>query len=118
MSQPSERVRTLDEHQIVARAAAAELGETGHEPRLVITRLAKALGVDFVRQHVERAKDVESQGGLLCADGTRRTLGGVFFFLVKQELGSKRFNAVVQGRGKAANKTVTAAESGRGSVSG
>jgi PHAX RNA-binding domain len=113
--EPAERVRALYEHRAVARTVAAELGETGYVPKMMIARLAKALGVDFVQRHAERAKVVESQGGLLCGDGTRRTLGGVFFFLMRQELGSKRFNQVASGKDKT-HKAVTATEPTEGSV--
>ena len=67
----------------MARAFAAVLGETLPPPLRLITRVVDRLGPDRARALLGQALTVEAQGGLTLPDGTRRTPGGVFFFLVR-----------------------------------
>jgi len=67
----------------LARAFAAVLGETMPPPLRIITRVVDRLGPDRARALLGQALTVEAQGGLTLPDGTRRTPGGVFFFLVR-----------------------------------
>lgn len=80
---------------VAAAAYADELRETKHDPRDMIWRLTKHLGADVVREQVERAKQIEANGGMTLANGQRRTLGGIFFYNMKQSLGLERFSAIV-----------------------
>ncbi len=67
----------------LARAFAAVLGETMPPPLRIITRVVQRLGPAQARALLGQALTVEAQGGLTLPDGTRRTPGGVFFFLVR-----------------------------------
>ncbi len=67
----------------LARAFAAVLGETMPPPLRIITRVVDRLGPARARALLGQALTVEAQGGLTLPDGTRRTPGGVFFFLVR-----------------------------------
>jgi len=67
----------------LARAFAAVLGETMPPPLRIITRVVHRLGPARARALLGQALTVEAQGGLTLPDGTRRTPGGVFFFLVR-----------------------------------
>ena len=64
---------------------AAQLGEAKTLPLQQIGRALATLGEERVRGFVAEALAVEARGGLLLPDGSRRrTLGGVFFHLVRQ----------------------------------
>jgi len=67
----------------LARGIAAVLGETMPPPIRLITRAVDRLGPDRARAVLGQALTVEAQGGLTLPDGRRRTLGGVFFYLVR-----------------------------------
>jgi len=67
----------------LARAFAAVLGETLPPPLRIITRVVDRLGPARARALLGQALTVEAQGGLTLPDGTRRTPGGTFFFLVR-----------------------------------
>ncbi len=67
----------------LARAFAAVLGETMPPPLRLITRVVDRLGSDRARALLGQALTVEAQGGLTLPDGTRRTPGGTFFYLVR-----------------------------------
>jgi phosphorylated adapter RNA export protein len=71
-----------------------ELNET--EKRVVekIETIVSRLGIEQSLAYLQETQTIESQGGMLLADGSRRrTPGGVFFYLVKQgEKSSKSQN--------------------------
>ncbi len=67
----------------LARGIAAVLGETMPPPIRLITRAVDRLGPDRARALLGQTLTVEAQGGLTLPDGRRRTLGGVFFYLVR-----------------------------------
>lgn len=63
------------------------LGETDARALLQIHRIIERIGLDFALEKLEQTEQTEAQGGLMLSDDSRRrTKGGVFFFLVKQEL--------------------------------
>ena len=69
---------------------AAQLGETESVPMRQIGRALATLGEERVRAFVAEALAVEERGGLLLPDGSRRrTLGGVFFHLVRKGVTSE-----------------------------
>jgi len=77
-----------------ARAAideiAAQFGETEDEPKRLIKRALRLLGEEQVHAIVARALEVEAAGGMLLPDGSRRrTVGGVFFYLLRTTIGQK-----------------------------
>ncbi len=64
---------------------AAQLGETADEPRYIIRLSLLLLGRVRVVHLVDKALVIESAGGMLTSDGKRRrTVGGVFFHLLRQ----------------------------------
>ncbi len=66
---------------------AAQLGETDQLPLRQIARALTTLGEERVRALVARAIAIEAQGGLMLPDGSRRrTLGGVFFQLLRKDV--------------------------------
>ena len=69
-----------------------ELGERhGIDARDCIRRLVRGYGLEFVQHHVERAKQVQANGGLPRSAGGQRSLGGVFFVVVKESVGSESY---------------------------
>jgi hypothetical protein len=84
----SEEQRVLHEQRKeVAEQIAAQLGEAEAEPRKTIYRAVKKLGRDQAQLFVQKALEIESAGGLMVPDQSRRrTIGGIFFFLIKTEV--------------------------------
>jgi len=67
----------------LARAVAAVLDESMPPAIRTITRAVDRLGPARARAVLGQALTVDAQGGLTLPDGRRRTLGGVFFYLVR-----------------------------------
>jgi PHAX RNA-binding domain len=68
-----------------AQQIATTLGETKPVPLMHIRRIVQTLGPDRTLQLLEQARTVEAQGGLTVVDASRRrTPGGVFFRLVRE----------------------------------
>ncbi len=87
----------------LARGIAVVLGETLPPPVRIITRAVDRLGPDRARALLGQALTVEAQGGLTLPDGTRRTPGGVFFFLVRTSVTTKRAQAAKRAAQEAAS---------------
>jgi Phosphorylated adapter RNA export protein, RNA-binding domain len=69
----------------VAQQIATTLGETENVPLMHIRRIVQTLGPERALQLLEQAQTVEAGGGLMLLDGRRRrTPGGVFFRLVRE----------------------------------
>lgn len=64
-------------------ALSDRLGETHHAPRQKIRFIARCWGIEFVHETVEEAERIQNRGGMKTEDGVQRTLGGVFFRLVR-----------------------------------
>jgi hypothetical protein len=63
---------------------AQKLGETEPEPLQRLRAVVDILGPEQALAMCEKALAVEQQGGMLTQDGTRRrTVGGIFFYLVR-----------------------------------
>jgi hypothetical protein len=76
----------------LAGEIAAQLGETEPEPGRLIARALRLLGEERVQAIVARALEVEAAGGMLLPDGSRRrTPGGVFFYLLRADVGQKEW---------------------------
>lgn len=68
-------------------ATMEAIGETGNQPKQIVERLITHLGTEATQAFIQETEQIEAQGGMLLPDGSRRrTKGGVFFFLVKQQL--------------------------------
>lgn len=75
--------------QLTAFAAqiADVLGETAEKPRSKIRRITYVLGPKRVHVFVQQALEVEANGGMWFEKQQRqRTLGGVFFRLVRDQI--------------------------------
>lgn len=69
---------------------AEYLRETDLKPRVQIHRMIRLCGVDFVQALVDETNRLEKEGGLMLPDGTRRrTKGGVFFHLARNNVSHK-----------------------------
>ncbi|MCG8416434.1 MAG: hypothetical protein MJE77_00660 [Proteobacteria bacterium] len=72
----------------VARQFAGQLGETEADPIAQIRLIVAKLGVGRAQELVDRARQIEIEGGTMTRDGSRRrTLGGVFFSLAREQIG-------------------------------
>jgi hypothetical protein len=75
------------EIRAMANEVADELGETDNKPRKQLANIIYRCGVEFVQDVLKETKEVEANGGLLIADGSRRrTTGGVFFYLARERM--------------------------------
>ncbi len=69
-----------------AQKIAAALGETEKTPLATIERLVKALGEERTLTLLDETLKIEAEGGMQTDDGSRRrTPGGVFFKLAKNQ---------------------------------
>jgi hypothetical protein len=69
-----------------AQLIAEQLGETNEEPKAQIYRIVKKLGIERALDFLRRTHEIEATGGVMVPNGSRRrTPGGVFFSLVKEE---------------------------------
>ncbi len=70
-----------------ATAIADQLGETERIPQQTIWRTVRTLGPERAQAFVAQTLEVESNGGMRIPDGSRkRTLGGIFFYLVRTQV--------------------------------
>jgi hypothetical protein len=66
---------------------AAILQENDPQPLGQIRRMVTFIGEGFVRKHLDNALKIEEEGGMMTVEGDRRrTIGGVFFYLVKGDM--------------------------------
>jgi hypothetical protein len=68
-------------------AIADQLGETVGGARATIWRTVRTIGPERAQAFVAHAREAEANGGMLIPDGSRkRTLGGIFFYLVRTQV--------------------------------
>ncbi len=80
---------------------AAALGETQKIPLRQLEMLVRLCGTSFAQALLKDAQDVEAAGGMMTKDGARRrTLGGVFFELVKPRISAPVRYLVITRKGK------------------
>ena len=66
---------------------AKALGESDELPVTQITGVVRVLGEELSLKLLEETKQIESKGGMMLPDNSRkRTAGGVFFYLARQKL--------------------------------
>ena len=74
----------------IAADIARQLDETNPVALEQIERIVQRLGVDAAHNFLREALECEAKGGLMVRDGSRRrTLGGVFLHLVRQQVSRK-----------------------------
>ncbi len=79
----------------IAARIAETLGETATVPCVQIRRAVQTLGPARVQAFVDAALEIESNGGMLLPDSSRRrTLGGIFFHLVRSETSAEERLAI------------------------
>ncbi|HEU4326932.1 MAG TPA: hypothetical protein VFS21_27580 [Roseiflexaceae bacterium] len=82
--QPPPKPRHIE--AVIARITA-DLGETDAKAQKTLERLVRYLGQSRAEALLAETAAVEDAGGMLLADGSRRrTRGGVFFFLARQQI--------------------------------
>jgi len=82
----TETVRPEDV-QKEAQNLAEALGESDDKPIKQITQLIETCGIEFVKKIAEETDNIELKGGLKTYDNKRRrTKGGVFFLLAKEQM--------------------------------
>jgi hypothetical protein len=95
----------LREHTAIVRQIATQLGEKAANTRHLIARIVEHLGIDRVQALLHQTLEIEAQGGLMLPDGSRRrTLGGVFFHLARQQM-SPELRQTVFGLGRKRRKS-------------
>ena len=79
----------------LTRQIADQLGETDATPRAQIRRMLQTIGPERTQTFVQQALEIEANGGMLLPDGRRkRTLGGVFFRLVCDQVSDVERRAI------------------------
>jgi hypothetical protein len=96
----------------IAATIAAQLGETHAGARATIWRCVRTLGPERAQAFVTQAQEVEANGGMLIPDGSRkRTLGGIFFYLVRTQISDAEAVAInVMWRSKQKRKKLVRAQ--------
>lgn len=65
---------------------AGHLGETKKRPLAQIHQIVTVLGSETALDYLKKARAIEQQGGMVSISGKkRRTVGGVFFYLVRAQ---------------------------------
>jgi len=68
-----------------ARHIADVLDERQPGPRILIHRIVAGLGVDLALDFLRQAQEIEAAGGATTEEGVKRTPGGIFFRLIKEQ---------------------------------
>jgi hypothetical protein len=80
---------SVTRHRAVVERIAAELQETTPPAQAQIERIVRHLGEEQALAYLQKTKETEAAGGLMLPDRSRRrTPGGVFFYLVREGVGS------------------------------
>ncbi len=81
-------------YQAAMRIANA-LGEKESGPRAQVARVVRVLGIERAQALYEQTLAVETAGGMMLPDGSRRrTPGGVFFKLVRDNASKEERRAI------------------------
>lgn len=79
----------------VSKQIAEALNETMSVPCQQIAAIVEHCGAEFAIGVVNEALDIESKGGMMLADQSRRrTIGGIFFFLVRGRITQEQHQAI------------------------
>lgn len=89
------RSEGTEAERALATRIAQELGETESQPQNTIRNVIRVMGTAFAEELLVETWKVESEGGLMLSDGSRRrTPGGVFFYLVRGCLDKNTFHQI------------------------
>lgn len=78
---------TPEQVEALVKEFSEALQENDMQPLGQIRRMVTFIGEDFVRKHLENTLKIEQEGGMMTVEGDRRrTMGGVFFYLVKGDM--------------------------------
>ncbi len=75
-----------DDVRSEGKRIAAKLGETTPQPKFVLMLLVREYGSAWVEELADLAIAIHQAGGMKRLDGVDRTLGGIFFRLVKDKI--------------------------------
>ncbi len=79
----------------IVKEIAARLGETEDIPLWQLTKIVQRNGAHYAYFMVESAEEIHREGLMMVADGSRlRTLGGVFFNIVRAGVSSRLRNEI------------------------
>lgn len=85
--------------QDVVAKIAEKLDEKDEAPLRQIDGVVDALGEDKSLEVLNETLDVEAKGGMMLPNGERRrTPGGVFFFLARQQLSREQRKLIFEGK--------------------
>jgi hypothetical protein len=91
----------IDPHPVTdeVRTAASRIAAALDEPLVwLVENAVKELGIERADTFLQETLNVEAQGGMPRAHGDqRRTPGGVFFLLIKQQAGSDEVKRIFKG---------------------
>jgi hypothetical protein len=99
-------MRKQQEVRTVAAVIAAQLDERSRHPARQIRRIVGQYGVPQALAWTAQAEHIFDAGGVMTSRGVPRTLGGVFFHLVKHEIGHAAFRGRIRQRGRIRRRRV------------
>jgi hypothetical protein len=81
--------------QVLAQEIASQLQEKDAGALDQLTRAIDVCGAELVQEILQETNQVESQGGMLVPDSSRRrTAGGVFFYLLRKRVSKEHWYAI------------------------
>ncbi len=103
--------------QAIVDEIAVQLGETEEEPRRQIKRAVRVLGEERTRSLVAQTLEIESAGGLMLPnESRRRTPGGVFFHLMRANIEHKEWYRIFRPQTTGHDKGTRTDQTGTGTV--
>lgn len=89
---------TYAETQKIAAKFGRSFGEKQHGVIRQIKRVIQLCGVEFAQKMYDAAMEIEANGGMMLADNSRRrTPGGVFFHLVRNNVDDEKRRFIIHG---------------------
>lgn len=84
-------VQFSSEQMQAAKLIADQLGEQQATPRYTIARSVRVLGTEAALALLKQTHETEEAGGVMLPDGSRRrTPGGVYFWLIRQQTNAEQ----------------------------
>jgi len=93
-------MREQQELRRIAATIAAQLDERRNHAAGMIRRIVGQYGIPHARAWADQAEQIYDAGGVVTNRGVPRTLGGVFFHLVKHQVGHATFQRRIRRRGR------------------